>query len=165
MKKNIFMYLFLFALLFVIFQYMNEKKIFEAQENKIEQLRGKLQQANDSILLLENQVSDLTYFNLEDNENALSYLESYGLKPQEVIGQITNFIYEQNLQKTDNPLVPYEGMVGLMKINKIKFLNHKWIIADFSDGENWGEMILQYMIDDDNQLELTTIASLLYPPN
>ncbi len=165
MKKNIFMYLFLFALLFVIFQYMNEKKIFEAQENKIEQLRGKLQQANDSILLLENQVSDLTYFNLEDNENALSYLESYGLKPQEVIGQITDFIYEQNLQKTDNPLVPYEGMVGLMKINKIKFLNHKWIIADFSDGENWGEMILQYMIDDDNQLELTTIASLLYPPN
>ena len=35
MKRTLFMYLFLFTLLFVIFQYMNEKKIFEKQENKI----------------------------------------------------------------------------------------------------------------------------------
>ncbi len=165
MKKNIFMYLFLFALLFVIFQYMNEKKIFEMQERKIENLKQKLHKSNDSITTLENRISDLTYFNLEDNENALSYLESYGLKPSEVKSRITDFIYEQNLLKEDNPLVPYEGIIGLMKINKIKFLNHKWIIADFSDGENWGEMILQYTIDDKNRLQFTTLASLIYPSN
>ena len=165
MKKNIFMYLFLFALLFVIFQYMNEKKIFEMQERKIENLKQKLNKSNDSIVILDNKISDLTYFNLDDNENALSYLESYGLNPFEVKSRITDFIYEQNLLKKDNPLVPYEGVVGLMKINKIKFLNHKWIIADFSDGENWGEMILQYTIDDKNRLKFTTLASLIYPSN
>ncbi|MFT5981876.1 MAG: hypothetical protein ACI9RM_000300, partial [Ulvibacter sp.] len=35
MKNKIFMYLFFFALLFVIFQYMNEKTIFESQDKKI----------------------------------------------------------------------------------------------------------------------------------
>ena len=40
MKRTLFMYLFLFTLLFVIFQYMNEKKIFEKQENKIEKQRN-----------------------------------------------------------------------------------------------------------------------------
>jgi hypothetical protein len=144
---------------------MNEKKIFESQEAKITSLKNKLEKAQDSIYLLENKIADLTYFNLEDNENALSYLESYGLNPQEVISRITDFIYDQNLQKTDNPLVPYEGVVGLMKINKIKFLNHKWIIADFSDGELWGEMLLEYKIDDKNQLQLNTISSLIYPAN
>jgi hypothetical protein len=144
---------------------MNEKKIFESQEAKITSLKNKLEKAQDSIYLLENKIADLTYFNLEDNENALSYLESYGLNPQQVISRITDFIYDQNLQKTDNPLVPYEGVVGLMKINKIKFLNHKWIIADFSDGELWGEMLLEYKIDDKNQLQLNTISSLIYPAN
>ena len=165
MKKNIFMYLFLFALLFVVFLFVNQKKIFESQEKKIKSLENKLQTVRDSLVVYENKIADLTYFNLEDNENALSYLESYGQEPDQVMSRISEFIYEQNLLKTDNPLVPYEGMTGLMKVNKIKFLNHKWIIADFSDGSNWGEMILQFMIDDKNQLELTTIASLLYPPN
>lgn len=165
MKKQLFLYLFLFAILLVIYQYMNEKKIFESQENKITTLKNKLKKAQDSIVILENKIADLNYFNLEDNENALSYLESYGLNPEQVVSRITDFIYEQNLQKTDNPLVPYAGNVGLMKINKIKFLNHKWIIADFSDGELWGEMILEYKIDAKNQLQLNTVSSLLYPAN
>ncbi len=29
-------------------------------------------------------------------------------------------------------------------INKVKILNHKWIIADFSNGNRWGEMWIEY---------------------
>ena len=29
-------------------------------------------------------------------------------------------------------------------INKVKILNHKWIIADFSNGSRWGEMWIEY---------------------
>ena len=43
MKNKIFMYLFLFAVLFIIFQYMNEKSIFESQDNKISSISEKLQ--------------------------------------------------------------------------------------------------------------------------
>jgi len=50
-----------------------------------------------------------------------------------------------------------------MKINKIRFLNHKWIIADFTDGRYWGEMVIEYYISDKKQIELTSTTSLLYP--
>ena len=49
LKNRIFMYLFFFALLFVIFQYMNEKTIFEAQEKKITLLTEKKIKGLDSI--------------------------------------------------------------------------------------------------------------------
>jgi len=170
MKRSLFMYLFFFALLFVIFQYMNEKKIFEKQENKIESLRGKLttlkenlKVANDSILMLSEKYSDLNYFTLQGNENAMSYIESLGFEANEIENYVSEYIYDQNLKKGDNPLVPYDGIKGAMKINKLKFLNHKWILADYTDGRYWGEMILEYYVTKDRKIEFHQVSSLMYP--
>lgn len=142
---------------------MNEKKIFEIQEKKIESLTEKLIRSNDSILMLNDQIMELNYFTLEGNENAMSYLESFGYESKDVEELVTNEIYDQNLIEGDNPLVPFEGIDGSMKINKLKFMNHKWIQADFTDGTYWGEMLLEYFVDEKGSLNLTTIASLLYP--
>lgn len=142
---------------------MNEKKIFEIQEKKIESLTEKLIRSNDSILMLNDQIMELNYFTLEGNENAMSYLESFGHESKDVEELVTNEIYDQNLIEGDNPLVPFEGIDGSMKINKLKFMNHKWIQADFTDGTYWGEMLLEYFVDEKGSLNLTTIASLLYP--
>ena len=163
MKKSIFMYLFFFALLFVIFQYMNEKKIFEMQESKINSMTDKMTKLNDSILKLNDRLIDLNYFTLQGNENAMTYLESFGYNSQDIEELVTNQIYDQNLTEGNNPLVPFEGLEGSMKINKLKFLNHKWILADFTDGISWGEMLLEYNIDENQSLNILTIASLLYP--
>ncbi len=163
MKSKIFMYLFLFALLLVIYQYMNEKSIFENQEQKIETLYGKLKKQTDSIKSLNSKVADLNYFTLQGNDNAMTYLENYGYNAADVENLVSNQIYDQNSIKGNNPLVPFEGMNGNMKINKLKFLNHKWILADFTDGTYWGEMILEYSINDKKELTLNTIASLIYP--
>ncbi len=170
MKRSLFMYLFFFAILFVIFQYMNEKKIFEKQENKIESQRGKiellekeLKKATDSVEVLSSAVSDLNYFTLQGNENAMSYFESLGFEANDIEKLVSEFIYEKNLSKGDNPIVPYEGINGSMKINKLKFLNHKWIVADYTDGRYWGEMVIEYYITTNKKIELTSVASLLYP--
>ena len=163
MKRQIFLYLFLFALLLLIFQYMNEKTIFESQETTIENLRTKVEKATDSISKLNTGISDLNYFTLQGNENAMSYLESFGYRSSDIEAHVSDYIYDQNTVKGNNPLVPFEGMGGQMKINKLKFLNHKWILADFTDGTYWGEMILEYSINENQELELTTIASLIYP--
>ena len=32
-------------------------------------------------------------------------------------------------------------------------LNHRWIIADYSDGEYWGEVLIKYFIDDNEQVQ------------
>lgn len=163
MRRNIFLYLFMFTLLLVIFMYVNEKHIFESQENKIEQLRAKIEVSEDSIAKLNDRISDLNYFNLQGNDNAMTYLENFGYDSQELENFITDQIYDQNAQAGNNPLVPFEGMNGEMKINKLKFLNHKWILADFTDGTYWGEMLLEYSVNKDKELVLNTIASLIYP--
>lgn len=163
MKRQIFLYLFLFALLMILFLYMNQKSIFERQESKIEFLRAKVEKEEDSIVHLNDKIADLNYFTLQGNENAMSYLEDLGYNAADLETLITDQIYDQNAQKGNNPLVPFEGMSGDMKINKLKFLNHKWILADFTDGNYWGEMILEYSVNENKELTLNTIASLIYP--
>lgn len=142
---------------------MNEKSIFESQENKIENLGTKVEKQNDSIEVLNNNIANLDYFTLQGNENAMSYLENLGFEAITVEATVYDAIYEYNFEKGNNPLVPFDGMNGDMKINKLKFLNHKWILADFTDGKYWGEMILEYSFNDKKDLVLNTIASFLYP--
>ena len=163
MKSKIFMYLFFFAILFILFQYMNEKSIFESQEKKISTLSEKLKSSKDSIATLTDKVADLNYFTLQGNDNAMTYLENLGLNASEVEQTITEMIYESNFESDGNPLIPIEGMNGVMRVNKVKFLNHRWILADFSDGKYWGEMVLEYFYNENMELELTPISSVLYP--
>ncbi|MCG2418979.1 hypothetical protein K8089_08080 [Aequorivita sp. F47161] len=163
MRNKIFMYLFLFAVLFIIFLYMSEKSIFESQEKRIALLEAKVEKANDSIKTLHNTMESLNYFTLQGNDNAMTYFENMGYEAAEVEAKVSDQIYDFNLQKGNNPLVPFDGMEGDMKINKLKFLNHKWILADFTDGTYWGEMILAFSFNKNNELELTTLDSFLYP--
>ena len=81
MKNKIFMYLFFFALLFVIFQYMNEKTIYESQDKKIKALTEKKIIGLDSIDILNDRIANLNYFTLQGNENAMTYFENLGLDP------------------------------------------------------------------------------------
>ena len=166
MKRAIFMYLFFFAMLFVIFQYMNEKKIFGKQENKIESQRNKINKLKDQVKVITDSLetlSNVDYFSLQGNENAISYIESLGFEGLEIETFVSDYIYDQNLKKGSNQLVPYEGINGDMKINKLKFLNHKWILADYTDGRYWGEMVLEYYVTKNREIELKQISSLMYP--
>ena len=166
MKRAIFMYLFFFAMLFVIFQYMNEKKIFGKQENKIESQRNKINKLKNQVKVITDSLessSNADYFSLQGNENAISYIESLGFEALEIETFVSDYIYDLNLKKGNNRLVPYEGINGDMKINKLKFLNHKWILADYTDGRYWGEMVLEYYVKKDREIELKQISSLMYP--
>ena len=163
MKKSLFMYLFFFALLFVLFQYMNQKTIFESQEKSINGLTTKIEKAQDSITVLNNEIADNSYFSLLNNDNAMSYLEQYNLDPVKVKQLITDKIYDQNGQEGGNPLIEFKGDRGPMRINKIKFLNHRWIQADFSDGQRWGEVIIEYFFDENNELDIYPVKTVLYP--
>ncbi|GEQ86485.1 hypothetical protein ULMS_19930 [Patiriisocius marinistellae] len=164
MRKSIFMYLFFFAALFIIFQYANEKSIFESQEKKIITLTEKLTTAENIVdsLKIGNQEN---YFKLQGNDNAMDYIERLGLDAAEVERMVSDKIYDQNGAPNGNPLIEYKGAKGNMRFNKLKFLNHRWIIADFSDGQNWGEMIIEYFFDENNELTLTPVSSLLYSSN
>ena len=163
MRSKIFMYLFFFSLLFVLFLFMNQKSVYESQEGKISSLTSQNMRAEDRIAELEEQVAELNYFTLQGNENAMSYIDRLGMDPLVVEERIADRIYELNFNGEGNPLVPFKGEQGNLRINKLRFLNHRWIQADFSDGATWGEIIVEYFYDENNEWQLQTIASALYP--
>ena len=164
MKQRIFLYLFIFAALLALFQYINAKRVFEDLNSKMDKLTLKSGTQQDSIASLKNKISELSHFNLERNEDALSYFESDGYKVIELIPVIKDELYKLNEVKGDHPIVPYAASEGRkMMINTVKMLNHKWIIADFSDGEYWGEIFLTYEITKDNEVKFNLVESFLYP--
>ncbi|GAL67030.1 hypothetical protein JCM19301_2195 [Jejuia pallidilutea] len=158
------MYLFVFTLLLVVFQYANAKRIFENQNRKLDSANSKVSALKDSLIILQDQILNLSHFNLERNEDAISYFEKDGYDVSELIPLIKDAIYSTNEFKGQHPVVPYASSEGRkMLINTVKLLNHKWIIADFSDGEYWGEVFVAYYINDDKTVEFNTVESFLYP--
>ncbi|PWK19791.1 hydrolase [Xanthomarina spongicola] len=165
MKNRIFMYLFIFTLLLVVFQYVNSKNIIESYDDKYERSLEKYLIYQDTISNLRDQVLTLSEFKLDETEAALTYFEERGYDVTELIPFIKDEIYELNVMKgEEHPLIPYASMSGgKMLINSIRLLNHKWIIANFSDGRYWGELFIAYEITEDEQLKFRLIESFLYP--
>jgi hypothetical protein len=165
MKGKIFLYLFVFTLLLVVFQYVNSKSIIEKYEKDIIKAKERITVYKDSIMTLQDENLELMYFNLENNEDAISYFENKGLNVSELIPFIKDELYNLNEAKDEHPLVPYASMTdGKMLINNIRLLNHKWIIADFSDGKYWGELFLTYEITSAGKLDYELKEYFLYPP-
>lgn len=158
MKKSLFLYLFIFAMLTNVFTYMyfSKKETFEQAQYKKTNTKFK-----DSLASVSVQLSNANYFALENNEKAQNYLENYDT--QKLIPYINEKIMELNDKPEGNPLVPYDKINGQkFIINKVKVLNHRWIIADFSDGTTWGEILLKYFIEKDESVTFERVESLLY---
>lgn len=164
MKQKIFMYLFVFAALLVLFQYVNAKRVIEGMNGKLASQKTALKKYKDSIAILQDDILQVSHFNLDRNEDAISYFENDGYDISELIPFIKDELYKLNEVKGEHPIVPYAASEGRrMMINTVKMLNHKWIIADFSDGEFWGEIFLTYEITEDKELKFNLIEYFLYP--
>ena len=68
MKKNIFLYLFVFMALIALYQYVNATHILKDRDDKIVRLKSDATQLKDSIQKLQIKVLDMQYFSLETNE-------------------------------------------------------------------------------------------------
>lgn len=160
------MYLFIFALLLVLFEYMNSKSVLESYEKQLTHLEKKEKTYKDSIATLQDQMTDLKLFDLKYNDDALDYFENQGYNTLELIPFIKDELYKlNNYEGDDHPLVPYASMTGnKMMINNIRLLNHKWIIANYSDGKYWGEMLIKYTISDKKELKFEVLDYLMYKP-
>ena len=166
MKGKIFMYLFLFAALYIVFQYANVKKTFEVQEEKIATLEKEV----DSLTLLQqNTVAENTTqtdgFSLETNDKARTYFENLNYDISDIKSRVEAEIISRNKVDADNELIPYSGMEGKFRVNRIKILNHKWVLAEFTDSVYWGEAIISYFIDDNDEIFLETVDAFIYPKN
>jgi len=160
MKRNIFLYLFVFTALIALFLFMRGNKQIEKQSATIEKLQSSVETLQDSLQQEQLRILDMQYFSLENNDDALAYFDHLNLKNPS--RYIEDKLLETNESTSDNPLVPYEGMQSDFKINKIKILNHRWLLADFSDGKYWGDLVIHYELKDDLTLTFKVLDHLLY---
>lgn len=165
MRKSILLYLMVFTALLAIFFYMNGQKMIESKDKELETLQEKVNELEIAAEVSAGRNIPEESFTLSSNEEALFYLENRGFDPSEVAAKVEEELISRNKADADNDLVPYEGMAGPFRVNKVKLLNHKWAIANFTDGTYWGELLLSYDLDDAGNLQLTTEKALLYPRN
>ena len=161
MKKNIILYLFLFTALILIFQLVNSKKVFEDLEGKLSATKLLNEVLKDSVFKVKTQLEEQNDFILEGNEYALRYFEN--LNMENIESYVKDVLYDTNLMREKNELIPYAAMNRTYLINKIKVLNHKWVVADFSDGTYWGEIFLTYKINKVGKVSFELKEHFLYP--
>ena len=160
MKSKIYLYLFIFSAMIALYLAVSSSNQQKDSSAKLNRLETEVVQLKDSLQVSRLAVLDMQYFSLENNDDALAYYDHLNLENPN--RYISDKLLETNEQRGDNPLVPYEGMENSFKINKIKLLNHKWIIADFSDGKYWGELLIRYELKDDLSVDFTLMDHLLY---
>jgi len=165
MKQRIFMYLFIFSVLLIVFQYANSKSILDKYEKDISNFKETIAESEEKIEVLENKNFELNTFTINKNEEALTYFEKKGYDVEKLIPAIRDGLYDtNNYHGEDHPIVPFVSMTeAKLMINQVRVLNHKWIIANFSDGEYWGEIFVTYEIDDNNELKYNLEEYFLYP--
>ncbi|TDP58312.1 hypothetical protein [Flavobacterium dankookense] len=159
MKKSLFLYLFIIAVLMNVFtyKYFASKGLDEVNTLKIENKKLK-----DSTLVMYNKSIDDNSFSLEFNDRAQNYLNQNNLAA--FSEKVKQALLAYNDDPAGNKYVD-QGKVGEQKfiINKLKILNHRWIIADYSNGELWGEVLIKYFVEEDQSITFQTMDSYLYP--
>ena len=165
MRSRIFMYLFIFSVLLIIFQYVNSKNIIDKYEDDIKTYKVEIAENEKTVAALEEQNFELNYFNIDRNEDALSYFESQGYDTSQLIPAIVDGLYKMNdYEGEEHPIVPFVSMTdSKLLINKVRILNHRWIVANFTDGEYWGEIFVTYSIDENNDLKYKLVEYFMYP--
>jgi hypothetical protein len=164
MKRSLLLYLTILFALTTLFTYA-----FLSSEVRFEQEHFKkvTTRLRDSLTSVSNQLTDANYFSLAKNENAQNYFDDQNaqktIQYEKLIPVVTEKLLDYNANPKGNPYTG-QDQIGANKfiINKVKILNHRWIIADFSDGEIWGEVLLKYFVNEDETITFEVNQSLLY---
>lgn len=164
MKKSLLLYLFILSLLLNLFTYMYFSKSGKNTETTLVSQNKKL---TDSLSVMNEKLMDADYFSLAKNENAQNYFDNVpgekAIQYDKLIPYVTEKLLDFNGNPKGNPYVGQDQLgAGKFVINKVKILNHRWIIVEYSDGEYWGEALLKYFVNEDESISFETIQSLLY---
>ncbi|QEE50879.1 hydrolase [Flavobacterium alkalisoli] len=161
MKKNIFLYLFIFSLLINVFTYMYFTNKMKFETTRIENLEIKANSLKDSLKMDVDKLYDANYFTLGQNDNAQEYFA--GMDIEKIQIAVRDAIYSGNGKAGGNPLINYPQIEGRpFTINNYRILNNRWVIVDFSNGKVYGESILKYFVEDDGSITFETAESLLH---
>ena len=134
----------------------SQPQMSATQLNETAQIISKL---TDSIRKLTDERDEALNFSLETNELSQQYFEDLKIvNPSQIV---INALMETNI-KEKNPYIKSESNSRFL-INKIRILNEKWVICEFSDGELWGDLLLEYHIDGNQKPIFKTLDEVIHP--
>lgn len=134
----------------------SQPQMSATQLNEAAQIISKL---TDSIRKLTDERDEALNFSLETNELSQQYFEDLKIvNPSQIV---INALMETNI-KEKNLYIKSESN-GRFLINKIRILNEKWVICEFSDGELWGDLLLEYHIDGNQKPTFKTLDEVIHP--
>ena len=165
MKKSL-LYLFIFSVLMNVFTYMYFAKKSKFEDSRIENLQKNALSRKDSLEHLNAKLADADYFSLANDEKAQDYLiERVKVSNiDQMMSAAKDSILSLNASPKGNILVQYDPVNGTnFLINKVRFLNHRWIICDFSDGSLWGEVLMKYFVNPNGSFSFEVAETVIYP--
>lgn len=157
MKNSLLLYGLVFSILINIFQFVNSNNIINRYDDLVTINKKEIKKAKDSIVkLVENDK-----FSLDNNEYAQEYYFEHDLK--KLKAKVKEDLMAFNSDKRGNKYVSYDQIGdNPFLINSVKILNHRWIIANFSDGKVWGEVLIKYFHNTDKPTDFETVETLIY---
>ena len=168
MKNSLFLYLFIIAALMNVFTYKYFSSKAESEQKTTTETINKditPKALTDSITKLNDKLFDANVFSLENNDRAQNYLVDSKINNIPAFAEkVKQALLAYNDDKEGNKYTDQVKM-GEQKfiINKVKLLNHRWIIANYSNGSLWGEVLLKYFVDEKGTVSFEIMNSYLYP--
>jgi len=157
--KNVILYGLIFSVLFNIFQYVNSTKILNAKDQEVTKIQARLKTSRDSVATL----TSANYFALESDQDAQEYFYKNNLDYLKVAEKVKEDLLVLNENRNGNTLIPYEPIDGrAFIVNTSKILNHRWLIAEYSNGDLWGQILVKYFVAEGKPTEFETVETVLY---
>jgi hypothetical protein len=162
--RSAYLYIVILLVLTNIFTFSYYSKNSEFVNTRYEKLKEK---SMDSITVLGGMLIEANHFTIDRNHQAQDYFDDVNtgryIHFDEIKKLIGEKILESNNNENGNPFTNYDAMNGKgFKISKYKVINHRWVVADFSNGDLNGQVLLQYFIDENQTVDFEVIQSVIY---
>lgn len=159
MRNKIIQYLLIFISLIALYLFvsdLNKSKAFVASQDRMIKRVDKLK---DSIAQLVVAQNDNAYFSLAVNRDAQQAHSDFSTV--ELQNMLENYILSTNDNPNGSPLLSSLGSDWI--INKIHVVNHQWILADFTNGTQWGDALFIFQINGKGKPLLRLLNHVMYP--
>jgi len=159
MRNKIIQYLLIFISLIALYLFVSDMNKSEAFAASQERMTNRVDTLKDSIAQLVVEQTDNAYFSLAINRDAQQAHPDFS--PEELQNILENHVLSTNDNPNGNPLLSFLGSDWI--INKIHVVNHQWILADFTNGTQWGDALIVYQIKSNGKPRLRLLNHVMYP--
>ena len=159
MRNKIIQYLLIFISLIALYLFVSDINKSEAFSTSQERMSKRVDILKDSIAQLVVQQTENAYFSLVVNRDAQQAHPDFS--PEELQNIIEDYILLSNDNPKGNPLLSSLG--SDLIINKIHVVNHQWVLADFTNGTQWGDALFLYQVKSNGKPRLRLLNHLMYP--